>query len=231
MAEKNNTKNEILAAEPVDWSLQRQQRLALLWHVAAMSLNVAPTVQSIKTASMNLDFRRNYAARKKLLGLRASEIPSEGYVTYFPNHPYNKNLSGARNRVVDVVSCISVLEIAYPDALAEGFVELKADLSRLALPGSPSLMASDVIPSGKPKKDQTNRAATIVDKNLHVLLYTLANGGYKYSVHNKPSQNELAIEQIMKDIPELYRGTYGLGRAAVTRLLHEASTYLVKTEA
>lgn len=230
MAEKKSTKHKILAAESVDWKLQKQHRLAVLWHVAAMSLNVAPTVPAVKAASRNLEFKKNFAARKKLLGLKMIEEPADGYVTYFPNHPYNKSLAGTRNRMVDVVSCISVLEQAYPGALAEDFVELKTQLARLPLPGARLIVASNAIPSGKPKKDQTNRTATLVEKNVHILLYLIAHGGYKYSADNKPAQNESAINEIMKDIPERYRGVYGLGRAAVANRLLEASTYLVKDE-
>lgn len=213
---------------PVNWSLQAHQRVMAVWNVAAMSLGVEPTLASIKLAKADKSFASSFEERKQLLGRKLSIEPDENHVTYFPCHGYNNGKTGAGNRMVDVVSCIKILKPIYSDSLPKEFLALEATLEQVALPKRPSPASNLVVISAtvanpvldeKPTRKPTTRSASIEHNNLHILLYSMAYGGYAYRT-SMNSEKKLAVATaISADIPEVLRGRYGLSAANILKIL------------
>ena len=213
---------------PVNWRLQAYERVLAVWHVAAMSLGVEPTLASISLAKEDKSFVASFEQRKRVLGRKLSTEPEDGHVTYFPRHEYNDSKTGASNRMVDVVSCIKILKPIYPDLLPPEFLALEAALEKLPLPKQHSLLSGLVVMPGalmapaleeKPKKPLTTRSASIEHHNLHVLLYSMACHGYGYSEGMKSSEKVAVAQAIAADVPELLRGRYGLGHTNIFKIL------------
>jgi hypothetical protein len=213
---------------PLDWNLQAQQRIRPVWHVVAMSLGVAPSKETVAEAKGDKAFFDAFEERKKLLCMKFSSEPLVGHVTYFPRHGYNVSKSGAANRMADVVSCIEILEPMYSGKLPLEFVALKEPLSKLPLPKQNSPFTGVVVvPSpamapvleAKPKKSQASRAASLEHHNLHVLLFSMACAGYKYSERMTPSEKQAIAETIADDVPALLKGRYGLSPASILKIL------------
>lgn len=216
------------SGNPVNWSLQAHERVLAVWHVAAMSLGVEPTLASIALAKKDKSFVASFEQRKRVLGRKLSTEPVDGHVTYFPRHEYNDSKTGASNRMVDVVSCIKILKPIYPDLLPPEFLALEAALEKLPLPKQHSPVSGLVVmPSAvmapaleeKPKKPPTTRSAYIEHQNLHVLLYAMACHGYSYRDNLTGTEKVAVSKAIAADVPELLRGRYGLGHATVLRIL------------
>ena len=216
------------SGNPVNWSLQSHQRVMAVWHVAAMSLGVEPTVTSIALAKMDKNFLGSFEERKQVLGRKFSTEPATGHVTYFPRHEYNDTRTGASNRMVDVVSCIRILKPIYLDLLPPEFLALEATLEKVTLPKQHSPLSGLVVMSGavmapvleeKPKKPLTTRSAFIQHQNLHILLYAMAYSGYGYRENMKSTEKIAVANAIAADVPELLRGRYGLGHATVLKIL------------
>ncbi len=222
---KSASKN---SGNPVNWSLQAHQRVMAVWHVAAMSLGVEPTLASIALAKVDKTFSASFEERKRVLGRKFSTEPETGHVTYFPRHEYNDTKTGASNRMVDVVSCIKILKPIYPDLLPPEFLALEATLEKVALPKQHSPVSGLVVMPGavmapaleeKPKKPPTTRSAYIEHKNLHVLLYAMACRGYGYRENISGTEKVAVSKAIAADVPELLRGRYGLGHGTVLKIL------------
>ena len=224
---------------PVNWSLQAHQRVMAVWHVAAMSLGVEPTLASIKLAKADKAFASSFEERKLLLGRKLSVEPDENHVTYFPGHGYNNGKTGASNRMVDVVSCIKIMKSIYSDALPREFLALEATLDRVALPKRHSPASNLVVISAtvanpvmdeKPKRAPTTRSASIEHNNLHVLLYSMACGGYAYSTSMKSADKLTVANAISADIPQVLRGRYGLTAANILKILTAGANLVAAPE-
>ncbi len=227
MATQNKSASKTLST-PVDWSLQAHQRVMTVWHVAAMSLGIEPSKESVALAKSDKSFQAAFEARKKVLCMKFSTEPEAGHVTYFPRHEYNESKTGAGNRMVDVVSCIEILEPMYFGKLPPEFVALKEPLTKLPLPKQHSPLSGLVVMPGavmapaleeKPKKPPTTRASSIEHQNLYVLLYAMACHGYGYRENMISAEKVTVAKAIAADVPELLRGRYGLGHAVVSRIL------------
>ncbi len=216
------------SGNPVNWSLQAHQRVMAVWHVAAMSLGVEPTLASIALAKVDKTFSASFEERKRVLGRKFNTEPETGHVTYFPRHEYNDTKTGASNRMVDVVSCIKILKPIYSDLLPPEFLALEATLEKVALPKQHSPVSGLVVMPGavmapvldaKPKKPLTTRSASIEHHNLHVLLYGMASRSYGYHEGMKSSDKVAVAQAIAADVPELLRGRYGLGYTNILKIL------------
>jgi hypothetical protein len=220
------------SGNPVNWSLQAHQRVMAVWHVAAMSLGVEPTLASIALAKMDKTFSASFEERKRVLGRKFSTEPATGHVTYFPRHEYNDTKTGASNRMVDVVSCIKILKPIYPDLLPPEFLALEATLEKVALPKQHSPVSGLVVMPGavmapvleeKPKKPPTTRGASLDHHNLHVLLYAMACGGYGYTESMTSTEKVSIAKAIAADVPQACKSRYGLGHVTVGPILMGAA--------
>lgn len=227
------------SGNPVNWSLQAHQRVMAVWHVAAMSLGVEPTLASVALAKMDKTFLASFEERKRVLGRKFSTEPEKGHVTYFPRHEYNDSKTGASNRMVDVVSCIKILNPIYSDMLPPEFMALEETLEKLPLPKQHSPLSGLVVMPGsvmapvleeKPKKPPTTRGASLDHHNLHVLLYAMACGGYGYTESMTSTEKVSIATAIAADVPQACKSRYGLGHGKILQILKVGNDLITAPE-
>ena len=153
-----------------DWPSYAQEPMLIVWQVAALSCGIEPDLKVVNGSGVPDDLNMLYERRVKLLARKLHKEPASGLVTYFPDHPYNQSKKGARNRMVDVVSCIDVLVSGNFSPLPQEFIALKESLARLPIPSHKISRADSNITPNEPyasaqtaavpaKKDQMVRAA------------------------------------------------------------------------
>ena len=213
-----------------NWDSHTHDQILIVWQVAALSLGIEPDLGVVKSRTVPAELKEIYEKRVKWLARKLQVFPSPGFVTYFPEHPFNKASQGARNRMVDVLSCIDVLVESGVTPLSPEFIALKEPLLKLPLAKQQAqrvdigLPTNEVVSPPSPsndkfRKSQDSRAATIKHENLHVLLYSMACSSYEYDPKKTVLEKEAIAQTIADEVPALHRGRYGLGKGAVMKIL------------
>jgi hypothetical protein len=217
-------------ARPINWDIQSHIRLMTIREVAAMSLGVSPDKESIENAKTHKDFLSAYRYRQRLLTSKFNETSGVGLVTYFPNHARNKGVDGGRNRIVDVVSCITVMQESDIEELPPEFIALKNALLKIPLPDTPITIEKSldkladglVISSAKQgtaKRDQTIAVQTKKEDKYPILIYGLAKAAYEFSFDLPAGQQDKIIDSIISDLIKAGVVGYGLGSTAFKSIL------------
>lgn len=227
MASKSKAAVKKTIIDSVNWKLLGHERVRPLWQVGAMSLGIAPTVEAVRVAKQDSVFSSEYSERRSFLGRKTHKEPLKDHVLFFPEHHYNVAQKTTFNRMVDVVTCIDVLEAAYGNQLPESFTGLRASLSAVTLPGFESprgVMA--VGAADTPKKTKTNNGArtlAIETQNLYRLIHAMAAGGYKYSSTLTAAEKAEVLSAIHGDAKEAKVAGYGLSVAKIGQILVAAA--------
>jgi hypothetical protein len=152
-----------------NWQRYRHQRVLILWEVVALSLGAEPDSKNVAAARKDVQFQEAYLQRVKSLTRMMSAVPDAGHVTYFPWHVYNEDKPLARNRMVDVVSCIDKLVMTEGDGLPTEFVALRESLNKIPIPKEPPrntglvLAPSIVVATGSTHADSTADGNKLTD--------------------------------------------------------------------
>jgi hypothetical protein len=227
-----------------NWSHFKDQRVLILWQVAALSLGVEPEKKSIEQACEDEIFKDEYIRRRRTLSRMLSVEQLEDHVTYFPDHEYNKGKPQAFNRMVDVVSCIKKLQKIESERLPKEFVELLKPLERVFLPvrklenvgltlspnitivGAPVKVesssgdgAASALKNGK--KDQAQAIARKEREQLSAMLCAVVLDSYGYDLSTPKGMNGAieAVETAFKRVG--LEGRYGYSDNKIKTVLQE----------
>lgn len=216
----------------INWKLLEHDRVRPLWHVAAMSLGVAPDLKAVALAQSDAKFVAEYAARKRMLARKMSVEPVVGHVTFFPDHPYNKSNKSTTNAMVDVVSCIDIF-IAAGQKVPKPFIAMRPKLVAQGIPQHSRInvglaayhaLATEVSKK-KNAKDQSSRNSSVEIDNLNALVFAMAVGGYGYEPEGPVTEKQKIVKAILADVRSAGMSKYGLSTAAsIQKKLIEAAS-------
>lgn len=229
-----------------NWANYQNDRILILWQVAALSLGAEPELKNIKLACEDSKFKETYELRKKSLKRMLSVVPSPGHVTYFPNHELNRTSDSVSNRMVDVVSCIEKLSLSKDQNFPAEFLALNDALRKVPLlvqdsksngiQFNPTVIVHANTPqfselstaSKSVKKDQSEAVETKRYAQVCALLHAVACDAYAYEPKNSVSEYEV-IKQILEAVKKLnFSSTYGLGKTNIKDALETGYQQLTK---
>ena len=219
-----------------NWKLLANFRILCIWNVAAISLGIEPVLASVKLATEDPALKSSYNTIKKTLCLKMSVRPSLGSVTYYPAHEFNKKFETPTNRMVDVLSCIEVLETIHSNLLVSEFIALKKTLLNIPLPSeydvSPDVAANSMGGVVKEvsglKKDQKKAILSKEASQIAGAFYAVVCDAYGYD-----SDSELSKKKVIEDIQQaldkvgLKKG-YGFSATKIKNALMEGLGQLDK---
>lgn len=224
------------------WQRYKHQRVLILWEVVALSLGAEPDSQNIANARKDSHFEDAYLQRIKSLTRMMSAVPEEGHVTFFPWHVYNQEKRLARNRMVDVVSCIDKLIKTDVDELPSEFLRLRETLSQIPLPKEPPrnsglVIASNIVVTASAakdgelangtklteaslkKKDQSKAVSTKENEQISAMFYAVVCDAYGYDASSSTSLKE-TVEEIENALTKVgIKGGYGLSVGKIQEVL------------
>lgn len=225
-----------------NWKRYRHQRVLILWEVVALSLGAEPDSKNTVEARKDPQFKDAYLQRIKSLTRMMSAVPDEGHVTYFPWHVYNEDKPLARNRMVDVVSCIDKLIKTEEGDLPKEFIALRESLSQVPLPKEPprnhglvlapnivvttSFAQAEQVTDGTKlaegtakKKDQSKAVITKENEQVSAMFYAVVCDAYRYNASD-PISLKNAVEEIEKALTKVgIKGGYGLSVGKIQEVL------------
>lgn len=215
-----------------NWQRYRHQRVLILWEVVALSLGAEPTSKNVAAARKDARFQEAYLQRIKSLTRMMSAVPESGHVTYFPWHVYNEDKPLARNRMVDVVSCIDKLIMTEGEDLTIEFIALRESLNKIPIPREPprniglvlapsinvqadSTQADQLVQRTKlaigamKTRDQSKAIAAKESEQITAMFYAVVCDAYGYDASSLHSQ-KLAVADIEKAFEKVgIKGQYG----------------------
>lgn len=228
--------------QTVNWRNYRHERVLILWQVVALSMNAEPNVKNVAIAKKHPEFLEAYTQRVKSLTRMMSVIPDEGHVTYLPWHVVNENTPLARNRMVDVVSCINKLLKYHAEILPTEFIDLLKTLHQIQLPKEPPrnsglVINSNVVISSSAatqnnltnvkdqvdrldrKKDQSKAVGTKINEQASAMLYAVVCDAYGYDASSTVSKNK-TVKDIENALAQAgIKGIYGMSPEKIKEVL------------
>lgn len=217
-------KNDVLRGDwrSPTWSRFKNQRLAVLWEVVALSLGADPIKENVTRARRDEQFAEAYKHRIKLLTRMMSDVPAPGYVTVYPSHAVNKSSQSSVNRVVDFVSCIEKLSAEDDERLPKEFTDLRASLVKIPLVTNPTYQHPAAVKADRsvPKKNQSLAIQTKQREQIAAMLYAVVCDSYGYDPTDPISKSKILIDVEAALQKQGLKGKYGMSAEKIEQALN-----------